>query len=137
MDNFDTDAYKWQLDRMFGIWNSAIHEISVWIQKASTYRSTVVHVRVYKAFFHSKDFLNWAHKPHQNSFIHIHVGFRDQFELALQLYNEGSETSDDYGLLQLFNKSTHIHAVPSVAKAPFDPVGYQRSTLATLLSTPK
>ena len=47
MDVVDTDAYEWQLDRMFGIWNSAIQEISDWIQAASTYRSTVVLDRVY------------------------------------------------------------------------------------------
>ena len=55
-DAFDTDTFKWQVDRMFGIWKSAKHEISNWIQEAGTYRSTVFLDRVHTAFFHSKDF---------------------------------------------------------------------------------
>ena len=65
MDIFYTDTYEWQLDRVFGIWNSTIQEVSNWIQVASNYRSTVVLNRVYKALFHCDDFLHWAHRPDQ------------------------------------------------------------------------
>ena len=61
MDIFDTKVYEWQLDRMFSIWNSVTWEISNWMQEASTYSSAVVLNKVYKAFFHYDDLLQWPH----------------------------------------------------------------------------
>ena len=106
---FVADAFEWQLDRMFGIWNSAICEISNWIQKASTYRSTVVLNRIYKAFFHSKDFLDRVHRPDQILLAILMLALEIEFERALYLYDEGYETSDNYCLPQLLNKSTWFY----------------------------
>ena len=133
MDIFYTDAFEWQLDRMFGIWNSAIHEIRNWIQEASTYRSTVVLNRVYKAFFYSENFLDWVHRPDQILWAMFMLALEIKFERApLYLHDEGYETGDDYGLPQLLNKSTScIYSVPSVAEASFDPTDYQRPMMPT------
>ena len=92
MDIFNTDASEWQLDRIFGLWNSAIHGIGNWIQVAGTHRSAVVLDRVYKVFFHSKDFHEWAHRPDQILLATFMLALEIEFERALCLCNEGYET---------------------------------------------
>ena len=52
----DTYTFEWQLDRLLGIWNSAIQQISNWIQMAGTHRSKVVIDKVHVAFFSSDNF---------------------------------------------------------------------------------
>ena len=52
------DVYnEFELDNMFGIWNSAILKISSLIQMARNHRSTVIIDKVYKAFFHCDEYL--------------------------------------------------------------------------------
>ena len=94
MDIFNTKAYQCQLERMFGIWNSAIQEISNWIQVAGTYRSTVVLNRVYKAFFHSEDFLHWGHRPDQILLAMLMLALEIKLKQALFLHDIGYKTSD-------------------------------------------
>ena len=133
MDIFYTDTFEWQLYRMFGIWNSAVHEISNWIQEAGTYRSTVVLNRVYKAFFHSEDFLDWAHIPDQMLLAILMLALEIESERMLYLHNEGSETGDDYGLPQPLNKSIYIYSVLSLAKDSFSFTDYQKPMISTSL----
>ena len=137
MDSFDTDAFEWQLAIMFGIWNSAVHGINYWTQVASTYRSTMVLDRVYKAFFYSEDFLDWAHRPHQILLVTFMMALEIKFERALYLHSESYETSDNYGLPQPLNKFTCIYSVPSAAETSFSPTDCQKPMISTSLSTPK
>ena len=52
----NTYAFAWELDRLFGVWNSAVQQINDWIHMAHTYRSTVVLEKVHTAFFNSAYF---------------------------------------------------------------------------------
>ena len=61
----DTDAFEWQPDRMFIFWDSAIQEISNWIQVAGTFRSTAVLDKVHMAFFNSDDFIDMTTRPNE------------------------------------------------------------------------
>ena len=71
--SFNTEVHEWELDRMFGTWNSTVWEISNWIQVARNHRSTMILNRFYKAFFHCDGSL----VIYQTKiFSHIHTGFR-------------------------------------------------------------
>ena len=52
----NTYAFNWELDRLFGVWNSTIQQINNWIQIAGTYISTVVLNKVNTAFFNNDYF---------------------------------------------------------------------------------
>ena len=90
--------------------------------------------KVYKAFFHSKDFVNWAYKPHLTHTLLLSLEI--EFERGLYLHGEGYNTDPNYDLPQLLQRTTHIYVVPSTTKASFDPLSSQRGTASILLSTP-
>ena len=50
------NTFTWELDRLFGIWNGAIQQISNWIHMAGTYRPTIVLNEVHMAFFNNDYF---------------------------------------------------------------------------------
>ena len=135
--HFYTKAYEWQLDRMFGIWNSAVQDISNWIQVARSERSIMILNKVYKAFFHCEDFLHWAYRPDQILLAMFMLALKIDFERALYPNDEGYETDDDYDLPQPLNKPTNIYAVQSVATPYFNYTDYQKPTISTSLTTPK
>ena len=62
MDIFNTQAYEWELDRMFDIWNSVVQDIINLIQEADNYKPIVILDKVHKAFFHCHDFLHWNYR---------------------------------------------------------------------------
>ena len=136
MDMFNTKAYEWEPDRMFGIWNSTIQDISNWIQAARTHKSTMILDKLYKVFFHCDNFLHWAYRPDQKLLATFMLALEIQFERALYLHDEGHK-GDDYDLLQPLHKSTCIYAVCSVTEISFNPEGYQGSTIPIFPSISK
>ena len=136
VSRMDADLLKWQLDRIFSIWNSAIQEISDWIQAAGTYRSTVVLVKVNMAFFNNDDFTEMTTRPNKTLLAMFMLALEIEFEWALYCHYEGYKTSDDYCLPKLLTKSTHIYSVPSVAESSFNPTDYQKPTMPTSPLTP-
>ena len=76
----DTDAFKWQLDRMFSVWNSAIQQINYWLQAAGTYRSTVVLDKVHMEFFNSDNFFKMTTRPNEILLATIMLTLEIEFE---------------------------------------------------------
>ena len=111
-----------ELERMFGLWNSTIWDISDWIQVAGNHRSTMILNKLYKAFFHCDAFLNWAYRPNRS--VTFMLVLENEFERGLYLHGEGYDTNANYDLPQPPNKSTCIYAVPLVAELSFDSMGY-------------
>ena len=62
----DIYAFQWELDRLFGVWNSTIQQISNWIQTAGTYRSTEVLDKVHEAFFNSDYFIEMTTRENEH-----------------------------------------------------------------------
>ena len=82
------DVYnEFELDRMFGIWNSAMREISFLIQMVGNHRSTVIIDKVYNAFFHCDDYLHWAHRPDQVLLSMFILALEVKLEIALYQHN--------------------------------------------------
>ena len=101
-DISNTDAYEWELDRMFGLWNSTIWDISDRIQVARNYRSTIILNKVYKAFFQCDDFLHWVYRPKLSAMFML--ALETEFERALYLHDEGYGIDDNYDLPQPLKK---------------------------------
>ena len=103
------DVYnEFELDRMFGIWNSAMWEISRLIQMARNHRCTVIIVNVYKAFFHCDDYLLWAHRPDPVLHSTIILALEVEFELALHQQDECYDTDSIYDLPQQLKRTAHL-----------------------------
>ena len=62
----NTYAFEWELDSLLGVRNSAIQQISNWIQMAGTYRSTVVLDKVHMAFFNSDCFTEMTTRANEH-----------------------------------------------------------------------
>ena len=52
-----------QLDRLFSIWNDAVHFINVWVCVAGSYRATAILGRVHTAFFKCNYFIKITNMP--------------------------------------------------------------------------
>ena len=65
------------------------------------------------------------------------VALEIEFEKALYLSDEGYKTDDEYDLPWPLNKSSLIHAVPSVATAYFNTTDYQKPMILTPPSIPR
>ena len=57
-------ALDWELEEMFGVWNNVVQATEDLIQVTRTHRAIIILDKVYKAFFHCEDFINWAYKLH-------------------------------------------------------------------------
>ena len=60
LTKMDVPPLDWELEEMFGSWNSAIWAIEDLVQVAGNHRATMI---LNKAFLHCEDFLHWAYKP--------------------------------------------------------------------------
>ena len=130
----DVPPLDWELEEMFSSWNSAVWAIGDLIQGARNHRTTMILDKLYKAFFHCEDFLQWAYKPSlPATFL---LAFEIMFERGLYLHNEGYDTDVDYDLPQPLKKTDYIYVVTSTAETSFDPMGYQRSAIPAFMSTP-
>ena len=49
----DAYTFEWQLGRFFGVWKSAVQQISDWIQTTGTHRSRIVLVKVHVVILYS------------------------------------------------------------------------------------
>ena len=105
----DTDAFEWQLDRMFSICNSAIHEINNQIQVAGTYRCTEVPGRVHMSFFHSEGFIEFASRPDKILLAMFMLALQIKFERVPYLNDEGYRSSDDNSCSTGLPVSTQYH----------------------------
>ena len=101
MDISNTDAYEWELDRMFGIWISTTWEINEWIQVARTHRSTVILNKLDKVSFHCDDFLHWAYRLDQSLLA--------TFMLALEIEFERHYTSTMKAMKPVMTMIYHSH----------------------------
>ena len=52
LQKMDISHTDWELDRMFGSWNSAIQYISDWIQVDRNHKATMIPNKVYKVLLH-------------------------------------------------------------------------------------
>ena len=130
------DVYnEFELDRMFGIWNSAIWEMSSLIQMARKHRSTVIIGKVYKVFFHCDDNLHWANRPDKVLHSTYLLALEVEFKLALHLHNEGYDTDNIYDLPPMFKRTAHIHVVTSKNEGSFKPSDSQGGAVSIPLST--
>ena len=92
---------------------------------------------VHTIFFNSEDFLHLALRPSEILLATSMLASEIKFQRPHHLYNEGIETSNDYGLPQPLNKSTNIYSVPSVDESSFNPTYYQKPMVPTSLLTLK
>ena len=108
---------EFELNRMFGIWNSAIWKISSFIQMVGNHRSTVIIDKVNKAFYHCDDYLHWARRPDQVLHSTFMLALEAEFELALHQHKEGYDTENIYDLLQPLKRTACIHMVTTTERA--------------------
>ena len=94
----DTCVFKWQLDRLVSVWNSAIQQISDSIPTADTYRSTVIIDKVHERFFHSGNFIKITCMVNEHHLVQFMFILEIKFERALHLHDEGYKSDDNYGL---------------------------------------
>ena len=90
---------------------------------------------VYMAFFHCKNFINWAHKLHLTyTFL---LTLEIEFERGLYLHDKGYDTDTNYDLSQPLKRTTDIYVVTAVTENSFYPMGPQESGMYALMSTTK
>ena len=88
--------------------------------------------KVYKAFLHCEDFIDWAYKPNlPASFL---FALEIEFQWELHIHHEGYDTDVTYDLLQPLKKTSHSYAATAVAKTSFDLMGYQKSAIPAFTS---
>ena len=93
------DVYnEFELDRMFGIWNSAIWEVSSLIQMARNIQVYSNYRQGLQGIFHCSDYLQWAYRPDQVLLSTFILALELEFELALHQHNEGYDTDNIYNL---------------------------------------
>ena len=111
----------WELEEMFGAWNNIVLAIQDLFQVARTHRAMMILNKVYKAFFHYKDFVNWDYKLHLTHTFLFALEF--EFERGLYLHDKGYDNDANYDLPQPLKRSTHIYAVTADNETSFDPMG--------------
>ena len=72
----NTYVFTWELDRLFGAWNSAIQQINDWIHKAGKYRSTIV-LNISMCYSSTVTTLVNDHYGKQTSFSPDHITIRN------------------------------------------------------------
>ena len=94
----NTPPLGWELEEMFNSQNNAVWAIEDLIQVVRNHRTTMILNKVYKAFFHCEDFINWAFKP--NRACKLLLAFEIKFERGLYLHDEGYDIDANYNLPQ-------------------------------------
>ena len=61
MKKMNPPHLDWEPEEMFGPQNSTAWAIEDLTQGMKNHRNTMILDKVYKAFFHYKDFINWAY----------------------------------------------------------------------------
>ena len=114
-------SHDWELEEIFGLWNNAGQATEDLIQTARTHRAMMILNKVYKAFFHCEDFVNWAYKLHiPHTFL---LALKIEFERGLHLHDEGCGTDANFDLSQPMKKTTCIYAVTALAETFFSSTG--------------
>ena len=72
-----------RLDRLFSIWNNAMHHMIFWVCAAGTYRAITILGRVHSAFFNYHHFNEVTNMPDEIVLARILTGFRIQKGTAL------------------------------------------------------
>ena len=92
------------------------------IQVARNHRATIILDKVYKAFFHCKDFIHWTYKPNLPATFLLAL----EIKLKRGLYHidEGYDTDANYHLPQPLKKTANIYVVTAAAKTSFGSTGY-------------
>ena len=132
----ENSTFTSQLDRLFSIWNNAVHCINLWVCAAGKYRLTSILGRVHTAFFNCNCFSKMANMPDENVLAKFMTALDLEFERALHYHDEGYYSDNDYGLPGPFMRHVCIYLVPTT-KASLDPVDYKGAQGSTSPSTPR
>ena len=88
-----------QLDRLFSIWNNAVHHMNFWVYTAGMYRATAILGRVHTAFFNYHNLSEMSNMPDEIDLARIMTALDLEFEGALHYHNEGYDNDNDYDLI--------------------------------------
>ena len=113
-----------QLDRLFSIWNNAIHCMNLSVHTAGTYRATAILGRVHTAFFNFHYFSKMTNMPDKIVLAYIMTVLDLEFERTLHYHNEGYDNDNDYWLSAPVMKPVHIDLV-STTETSFNPTDYK------------
>ena len=73
------------LDRLFSLWNNAVHCINFWVHTAGTYRATSILGRVHTAFSHYHQFNKMTHMPDETVLAWVMIVLDLELEKGLAL----------------------------------------------------
>ena len=96
----DALPLHWELEEMFTSWNSTVWAIEDLIQVARNHRAMMILNKVYKAFFHCRDFINWTYKPNLTAtfLLALEIEFKRELYLHDEDYDTDANTTKEYCL---------------------------------------
>ena len=104
----ENSTFTLQLDRLFSIWNNAVHCMNFWVCTVGLYRATFILSRVHKAFFNYHYFSKMTNMPDEIVFVKIMTVFDEDFERALHYHDEGYDRDNDCDLPGPFMRPVHV-----------------------------
>ena len=132
----ENSTFSSWLDRLFSIWNNAIHHMNFWVCTAGTYRATAILGRVHTAFFNYHYFSKITNMPDEIVLASIMTVLDLEFERALHYHNEGYGSDSDYGLPGPVMRPVCIYLV-STTEASFNHTDYKGAQFPTFPFTPR
>ena len=107
------------LDKLFNLWNNAVHWMNYWVYTAGRSRYTSILEKVHKAFFNYYQFNAMADVPDEIISARMMTTLDLEFKRALQYHHEGYKSDNDYGLPPWIARPVWVYSV-FTTEASFD-----------------
>ena len=122
------------LDRLFSLWNNAIHCMNFWVHTAGTYRVMSILGRLHAVFFNYYQFNEMTHMPDDIVLARIMTALDLEFEMALYYLDEEYKSDNDYGLPCQVMMPVHVY---SITETSFNPTDYKGAQCPISPFTPR
>ena len=129
-------TFTLQLDRLYSLWNNAIHCKNFWVHTAGTYRATVILGRVHTTFFAYQCFNEMTNVPDEFVLARIMTALDLEFDRALHYHCEGYDSNNDYRLPGPVMRTVCIYLV-SRTEASFNLINYNGAQCPISPFTPR
>ena len=114
------------LDKLFGLWNNALHWMNYWVCTAGRYRAMSILGWVHLAFFNHHLFNVMTYILDENVLAMMMTTPDLESEKAMLYQNEGYESDNDYGLPPHVMRPAWSYSV-STTEASFNPADYKEA----------
>ena len=114
------------LDRLFILWNEAIHQMSYRVHTAGRHRATSILGRFHAAFFNCHQFDAMIYMPDGIVLARMMTALGLEFKIPMHCHDKGYRSDNEYGLSPQIMRPEHIYSL-FTTEAPFNLAEYKRT----------